>query len=145
MTTEAALAYRISTLERAAKIHAEQLSRLHQLLCLVQQHPSAPNHVAHDAIEFVSRKSGIRTAVVTGRLRNEETALWRFIAMWLMRLSGMSFSAIGRALHRDHTDVVHGCRRLKARMETEPSIANLVAEITEEWNKTRTPNEPTRT
>ena len=46
----------------------------------------------------------------------------RHIAMWLGRQLGYSFPAVGRHLHRDHTSVINGWRRIEYQRRINPTI-----------------------
>lgn len=49
----------------------------------------------------------------------------RHVAFWLMRDAGRSLSEIGREMDKDHTTVMHGCRRVAK----SPELLAVAAEI----------------
>lgn len=49
----------------------------------------------------------------------------RHVAIWLMRDAGRTYSEIGREMGRDHTSVIHACRRVEGR----PDLLAVAAEI----------------
>jgi chromosomal replication initiator protein len=67
----------------------------------------------------------IRVADLLSKRRNRSIARPRQIAMALAKeLTTHSLPEIGDAFGgRDHTTVLHGCRRVKALRETEPRVA----------------------
>jgi len=57
----------------------------------------------------------------------------RQVAMYLAReLTDQTLPAIGRAFGRNHTTVLHACRRIAARIATDPEAFSVVDRITRE-------------
>ena len=65
---------------------------------------------------------------MTSRRRPEIIAFPRQVAMFLSRqMTETSLSAIGEAFGgRDHGTVLHACRSVKDRMETDPQVRQVV-------------------
>ena len=65
-----------------------------------------------------------------GRRRDPTLVLPRQVAMYLARkLLGASFSTLAAAFERDHTTLMHACRRMVARLETDATLAARVERI----------------
>lgn len=66
-------------------------------------------------IEDVARRSELTVAELRGPGRARRYSWPRFEAMYLMREADHSLAQIGKFLGgRDHTTVLHGCRRYEA-------------------------------
>lgn len=65
-------------------------------------------------VEIVAGYYGVTSGEVLGRGRSQSVADARSVAMWLTRETyKMSYPEIGRAFGRDHTTVMHACRKVK--------------------------------
>lgn len=64
-------------------------------------------------IERASAISGYPLAVLRGPCRLRPICLIRWAAMTAMRRKGMSYPAIGRAIHRNHATVINGVRQAR--------------------------------
>lgn len=64
------------------------------------------------------------TIIADGRMGNVAKA--RQLVYYLLTTWGMSTNAIGRAIGRDHTSVIHGLKRAKDIIATDPMAALLV-------------------
>jgi chromosomal replication initiation ATPase DnaA len=57
-------------------------------------------------------------AVSPGQLasieKHRDVVQARMVAAWLLRQDGRSYAEIGRALGKDHTTIMHACRRVEA-------------------------------
>ena len=62
-------------------------------------------------LERASQASGLPISTITGRQRTTDVCMVRWAIMDVLRAQGMSLSAIGRLLHRDHSTVISGLRR----------------------------------
>jgi chromosomal replication initiator protein len=76
----------------------------------------------------VAEHFDIRMADMTSKRRPENIAFPRQVAMFLTRhLTESSLSSIGEAFGgRDHGTVLHACRSVKDRMETDHGIRQVV-------------------
>jgi chromosomal replication initiator protein len=74
-----------------------------------------------------SEATGISIPRLRGGERSTPVARARFAIIWTMREhSGLSLPQIGNAIGgRDHTTVMHACRRAKALRETDPEFLAL--------------------
>ena len=74
-----------------------------------------------------SAATGISIPRLKGGERSKAVCMPRFAIFWLLReYSGLSLPQIGRALgDRDHTTVMHACRRAKALRVTDPEFLAL--------------------
>ncbi|HTZ88155.1 MAG TPA: chromosomal replication initiator protein DnaA [Solirubrobacteraceae bacterium] len=98
----------------------------------------APGFAAHSpgmSIEHIQTVVGGYYGVSTGDLisakRTADVALARQLAMYLSReLTDHSLPAIGREFGgRDHTTVLHACRRVTSRISDDPTVRNAVDEL----------------
>jgi chromosomal replication initiator protein len=65
-----------------------------------------------------------------GRRRDPALALPRQVAMYLARkLLGASFATLATAFERDHTTLMHACRRMVAQLESDATLAAQVERI----------------
>lgn len=72
---------------------------------------------AASVLRIVAAHYGVTVAQLTGPSRVPSIARARMVAYVLMRDGlGMSYPAIGRAMHRDHSTVLDGCRQVSARL-----------------------------
>lgn len=80
---------------------------------------------------FTAAVCGIREEHLRATRRDAPTVRARWIAMYLAReMTGRSFPEIGRMFgDRDHTTVMHACRRMAERVQREPELAVLVDSI----------------
>ena len=84
-----------------------------------------------DIAAATSQRYGLTLEELTSSSRSPRIAQPRQIAMYLAReLTGQSLPAIGRQLGgRDHTTVLHACRRTASRIATDDSSRQLVEEL----------------
>lgn len=57
---------------------------------------------------------GIGPDDIVGTGRHRDTIQARMVAAWILRQDGRSYPEIGRALGKDHSTVIHACRRIEA-------------------------------
>jgi chromosomal replication initiator protein len=81
----------------------------------------------------VSRRFGISTQELLSARRSAQVALARQVAMYLAReLTDATLPAIGRAFGgRNHTTVLHACRRTAERIASDPEAYDAVRRLTE--------------
>lgn len=86
---------------------------------------SRPSIAADDALRAAAAlfEVGLADLLVDDRRRPLVDA--RGVAMWLMRRSGYPYQAIGRALGRDHTTVIHHVRRV----QRDPDLLAVASEV----------------
>lgn len=88
--------------------------------------------ISIDAIQkAVAEQYDIRLADMIGRRRPKSIALPRQVAMFLSRtLTQGSLMEIGEAFGgRDHGTVIHACKTIQRRLETEPGLKDALARI----------------
>lgn len=80
----------------------------------------------------VSRHFHVRIPELKGPQRQQRVVRARGVAMLLARqLTGKSLADIGRHFgNRDHTTVLHACRKTEQRMASDPAIHRAVQELT---------------
>jgi len=86
---------------------------------------------ARKIIEEVAKRFSIDPADIRGKCRNKEIVLPRQLAMYLTRtLTDTSLPAIGRAYGgKDHTTVLHACRKIEEKIASDRAFAGLVEEL----------------
>jgi chromosomal replication initiation ATPase DnaA len=67
-------------------------------------------------VRQVAKLTGIPQEDILSPKRDRATARARQMVMWKARQEGHSFPAIGKALQRDHTSVLHGVRAINRRL-----------------------------
>ena len=70
---------------------------------------------------LVSQRFDCTQSEVVGSRRGEEhISKARHMAMWLLRLRGWGYAAIGEFFNRNHAAVIHGCNAVNNRLDVEP-------------------------
>ena len=69
----------------------------------------------HEAVVIAADQTGITADLIYSEARTAAVAEARQIAYAIAHARGMSIAAIGRAMARDHTTVMHGLRAASAR------------------------------
>ena len=91
--------------------------------------PDIPEYhtMAETLIQEASEATGISIPRLKGGERSKRIATARFAIMWTLReYSGLSLPQIGRALgDRDHTTVMHACRRARVLRESDAEFLAL--------------------
>ena len=84
-----------------------------------------------DVIRAVAHRAGLRSSDLRSERRTAEVSQARQRAMWLAkRMTLRSLPAIGRAFgDRDHTTIMHGIRKVEARLENDPELRAELASI----------------
>ncbi len=74
-------------------------------------------------VRTVAAEFGVTWSALKSRRRAQSLVLPRQCAMWLCRkLSGMSFARLGQFFERQHSSVLHACRRLDERLRQDPTL-----------------------
>ena len=68
-----------------------------------------------DIVEKLTSGTGISLDDILGSSRLASIARVRQAAYWYSREGGISFNTIGRFFNRDHTTIIHGCRKHERR------------------------------
>ena len=87
---------------------------------------------ATEIIAVVAASYGFSIADMAGPSRREPLVTARQIAMYLCRtLANLSLPQIGKHLHRDHTTVLSGIRKITRLSKADPQFAHRVADLSE--------------
>lgn len=71
--------------------------------------------VVNDIVAKVAQGTGIRQTSIMGYTRAKPVVQARHLVMYEARECGLTYSAIGAAMGRDHTSIIHGVRCEAAR------------------------------
>ena len=72
-------------------------------------------------LRIVCSSTGVSKRELLAANRSQKIVNARHVAMWLLRRhTFLSLPAIGRILHRDHSSVLHGVRRVEAELRNDP-------------------------
>ena len=83
-----------------------------------------------DIQRVVTEQFDLRLSDMTSRDRSQNVALPRQIAMFLCRaLTRRSLPEIARAFDKTHATVVHACKTIHGRMETDPAVRSQVESV----------------
>lgn len=75
-------------------------------------------------LDEVAREWDVQRELLRGDSRHAELITPRWVAMLLaQQLLRQSLPRIGRTMRRDHTSVLHGIRRIRARIAADPDFA----------------------
>lgn len=82
-----------------------------------------------DAIDGVATMMGFARDDIFGPSRSYPLVDARALIAVLLRAKGMTFAAIGAAMHRDHTSIVHLVQTFGKRAARNPKIAAVIAQL----------------
>lgn len=83
--------------------------------------------------EMVEARTGISINDLRSRRRDRMTSYARHLFWYLSKKNTTkSLPVLGKFLEKDHTSVIHGIKRIKARMETEPLLVDLIVEMSKD-------------
>jgi len=68
-----------------------------------------------DIVEKLTNGTGVSLDDILGPSRLASIASVRQAAYWYSREGGISLNTIGRFFNRDHTTIIHGCRKHERR------------------------------
>lgn len=91
-----------------------------------------------DIAQAVARRFRLKTSDLKGPTRKQQVVRARALAMYLMRkLTERSLHQIGEFFGgRDHTTVLHACRKTEASLPETPELLRIIDELTESLRKT---------
>jgi chromosomal replication initiation ATPase DnaA len=90
-------------------------------------------------IEVVSQMTKIPASALMSAGRMGDICQARFIIFYLARNRLLlTFKQIGQTFSRDHGAIIHGCKSLQDKIDTEPKFRMFLAEIEKELEKTTT-------
>jgi hypothetical protein len=73
-----------------------------------------PRTTTREIVRFVSERFDLKPRDLLGPWRPRTFSAGRHIAMWMIRQSTeLSYPQIGRTFNRDHSAVIHGCKRIE--------------------------------
>jgi chromosomal replication initiator protein len=83
----------------------------------------------------VAKRFRLKATDLQGKTRRREVVQARGVAMLLARqLTGASYEAVGRHFGgRDHSTVMHACRRTAEQVKTDPLLKQAIEELAEPW------------
>jgi chromosomal replication initiator protein len=83
-------------------------------------------------MQLVARQAGLTAGELKGKSREQAVTDARSLAMYLVRRQcGASYAEIGGQFgRRDHTTVLHACRKIQAAITRDESLRRLVEELT---------------
>jgi chromosomal replication initiator protein len=95
-----------------------------------QRRPTVNKIAAH-----VARRFRLKATDLQGKTRRREVVQARGVAMLLARrLTGASYQAVGRHFGgRDHSTVMHACRRITEQLKSDPALKRTVEELASPW------------
>jgi chromosomal replication initiator protein len=104
----------------------------HQLRRLLQPPSQDDDRQLQCITRQVSKYFNLRATELKGKTRQQRVVRARGVAMFLARqLTASSLQNVGRHFgNRDHTTVLHACRKTESLLNTDPSIRQAVAELT---------------
>ena len=87
--------------------------------------------VCRSVMAITARHFGLTLADLRGKSRQQTVAEARALAMYLARqLTGASYAEIGRQFgSRDHTTVLHACRKLAILVDGDEAVRHLASEL----------------
>lgn len=107
----------------------------HRVACchvsiLEQGPPQTKRLKLKQIFEVVAAEYGATIAEIKGEARCSRYVRPRHVAIYLAtKHTGLSMAAIGRVLNRDHTTIIHACRKTKKRLASEPILASIIAKL----------------
>jgi chromosomal replication initiator protein len=94
-------------------------------------HPTSPARDVSAIVKHVAAAFGVNEKEMLGASRLRGVLRPRQVAMYLAReLTGLSLPRIGAAFgNRDHTTVLHACRKVEAELAEDLALAKQVSEL----------------
>jgi len=104
----------------------------HELRRILQPPSDNDERQLQSITKQVSKYFHLRATELKGKTRQQRVVRARGVAMFLARqLTASSLQNVGRHFgNRDHTTVLHACRKTESLLDTDPSIRQAVAELT---------------
>jgi chromosomal replication initiator protein len=95
--------------------------------------PTSRDADVHAIMKRVAVAFGVTDKALLGQSRLRNVLLSRQVAMYLTRdVTGLSLPRIGAAFGRDHTTVLHACRKVEAEIEADAVLAARVNQLRRE-------------
>lgn len=99
-------------LEREIERERAQLWRMAHLRDVVAELLEKATTTTTETLEVVAAEFDVDDVMILGTSRMPKAVAARQVAAWMLHEQGMSYSAAGRALGRDHTTVRYSCHRV---------------------------------
>lgn len=97
---------------------------------LADGQPTSRGDCVKDIVERVSTAFGVKPRDVLGPSRQRSVLLSRQVAMYLAREAGkLSLPAVGAAFGRDHSTVLHACRKVADAIRDDAKLKRTVREL----------------
>jgi chromosomal replication initiator protein len=121
----------ILELDKFAKRQAQPIDEHMVRRCLTLQNASVGLEL-QSVIKKVSKYFNLKAADLKGPTRRQHVVRARGVAILLARqLTGKSLEQVGRHFgNRDHTTVLHACRKTESLIQSDPAIRRAVDELT---------------
>jgi chromosomal replication initiation ATPase DnaA len=84
-------------------------------------------------ISDVCASLGITLQDIQGKSKKSEIVTARFYTANKLREYGLSYSIIGRLLHRDHASIMHAVRTYQARLEYQDTLTMDIVNIVKQY------------
>jgi chromosomal replication initiator protein len=92
--------------------------------------PTSPARDVSGIVKRVAAAFGVTERELRGATRLRGVLRPRQVAMYLVReLTGLSLPRIGAAFARDHTTVLHACRKVEEELEGDATLARQVSDL----------------
>jgi len=105
---------------RDGSLAASSLTPLVEQLC--REMESVRPSLWEQVLEQVCAVFGVSRRELLGPSRLGRVLLPRQLAMYLLRQAGWSLPRLARAFDRDHATVLHACRKVEQRLQTDASL-----------------------
>jgi len=131
LSTAAKLRRAVLELSIAADMQRRAVRPVHAARWLAQESPAARD-VCRQVAAAVCKQSGLLIGDLKSKSRRQAVSDARGLAMYLVRqLSGASYAHIGREFGgRDHTTVLHACRKFSSLAKRDDGVRRLTEELT---------------
>jgi len=118
-------------LENFAKKEGQPIDE-HLARCCLASHHASPGLELQSVIRKVSKYFNLKAADLKGPTRRQRVVRARGVAILLARqLTDKSLEQLGRHFgNRDHTTVLHACRKTESLIRSDPAIRRAVDELT---------------
>ena len=120
----------LNRLDQCPPTSGQEIDEQQVRRCLISRQPTVEPELRSIA-KHVCKYFKVRLTDLRGPARQQRIVRSRGVAMLLARrLTGNSLEQIGRYFgNRDHTTVLHACRKTESIMESDPSIRQAVEEL----------------
>jgi chromosomal replication initiator protein len=101
---------------------------------IIEENAPDTKAICRRTASVVARHFGLTTSDLRGKSRRQAVADARALAMYLVRgRTGASYAEVGRHFgNRDHTTVLHACRKLSAQTARDQATRRLANDIAEQ-------------